>query len=57
MNTRRRVLIAIPCLFLAGASSMFLAYLIDAPPALSFWLGIGLCSLLIGQQIWRLRHY
>ena len=57
MTTKRRVLIAIPCLFLAGAASMFIAYLIDAPPVTSFVLGMAMCSTLIGRSIWKMRHY
>jgi len=56
MNTRRRLLLAIPCLFVAGGAAALIAYVIDAPPADSAVAAMGLLGAVIGWQTWRLRH-
>lgn len=56
MNTRRRILLAIPCLALAGTAAMFIAYVIDAPPVPSAIGAVGILATVIGWNIWSLRH-
>lgn len=56
MNTKRRLLLAIPCLALAGGAAALIAAVIEAPPADAALGAVAILGAVIGMQVWRLRH-
>jgi hypothetical protein len=56
MNTKRRLLLAIPCLALAGGAAALIATVSDAPPMESALGAVTILAAAIGVQVWRLRH-